>query len=201
MAHLTTFEKKLDQLFLDRTYSIRSNLGLKKRGPRPQMTRKKINNAIGQLQDLTSNILARGLAIKEFDQNALPKKGRKIIGRGWKKQKESFDQWFRKTFPKQNDLVYVFWNNKQCVYVGRTGRGGSRPSSHFSQKWCRITRVDVYPTKSKSHTPKLECLAVHRFEPSINNYKPSEKKWTKKCPLCAVHRQIEKDLRKIFRIK
>ena len=29
MAHLTTFEKKLDKLFHDRTYDLRSKLGLK----------------------------------------------------------------------------------------------------------------------------------------------------------------------------
>ena len=165
------------------------------------MTRKKIDNAIGKLQDMTTTILARGLAVKEFDNNANPKKGRKITGRGWKNQKALFEQWFQKTFPKQNDLVYVFWHNKRCVYVGRTGNGGSRPSSHFAKKWCRITRIDVYPSKSKSQTPKLECLAVHRFEPSVNNYKPSRNKWTKKCQLCDVHQHIEADLRKIFRMR
>jgi len=200
MAHLTTFEKKLDHLFLDRTYNLRSKLGLKRCGPKPQITRKKIDKAIEELQDLASNILAKGLAKKEFDENTGNKKRRKIKGRGWKKQKLLFDQWFKKTFPKQNELVYVFWNNKKCVYVGRTGKGGSRPTSHFSKKWCKITSVDIYPAKSKSHTPKLECLAVHYFKPRENNYKPSERKWTKKCPLCLIHKHIESDLRIIFRI-
>ena len=30
MAHLTAFERKLDQLFLDRTFNLRSMLGFKK---------------------------------------------------------------------------------------------------------------------------------------------------------------------------
>ena len=202
MAHLTAFEKKLDQLFFERTYSLRSKLGLKKRGPKPQLTRKKISKAIEDLQDLTSNILAKGLAKKEFKKNAGPKKARKIVGRGWKEQKQIFENWFEKKFPDQNELVYVIWNGKKCLYVGRTGTGGSRPSSHFNRKDIpKLTRIDIYPAKSKAYTPKLECLAAHRFEPSVNKYKPSKKKWTKKCPLCAVHKQIKRDLRKIFRFK
>lgn len=201
MAYLTSFEKKLDQLFQNRTYSLRSRLGLKKRGSKPQMTREKINESIEELQNLASNILAKGLAKKEFEENAMHKKGRKVIGWGWKKQKKLFEEWFQKNYANQREVIYVFWNKNKCLYVGRTGNGGCRPSSHFSEKWCRATRVDIYPSNSKSQLPKLECLAVHRFEPSENNYKPSDKKWTKKCPLCAVHKQIEGDLRKIFKIK
>jgi hypothetical protein len=166
------------------------------------MTRKKINQAIAALQDLTSNILASGLAKKEFEENAGPKSGRKIVGRGWRQQKDKFEKWFQNKYPDQDELVYVFWNKNKCQYVGRTGNGGSRPSSHFNRKDIpKITRVDIYPAKSKKHTPKLECLAVHRFGPSANNYRPSMKKRTKKCPLCAIHKQIKADLRKIFRIK
>lgn len=201
MAHITKFEKKLDQLFFDRTFSLRSELGLIKKGPRPTITRKKIDKTIGDLQDLTSTILANGLARREFAENAGKKKGRQISGRGWKNQKDNFEEWFKKTFPKSKDLVYVFWRRKKCVYVGRTGSGGSRPSSHFNKKWCQVTRIDIYPTKSKSQTPKLECLAVHRFGPKVNDYRPSKRKWTKKCPLCEVHKHIEADLKKIFRIK
>ncbi|MDO9392139.1 MAG: hypothetical protein Q7U71_10255 [bacterium] len=201
MAHLTAFERKLNRLFLERTHTLRSKLGLKRVGPKPQITRKKIDRAIGELQDLASTILVKGLAKKEFIENAGSKKGRKIIGRGWKEQKRLFEEWFTKTFSNQNELVYVFWNNRKCIYVGRTGNGGSRPSAHFIQKWCKVTRVDVYPAKTKSHTPKLECLAVHFFKPSVNSYKPSEKKGAKKCPLCAIHKHIKADLRNIFKIK
>ncbi|MDP3024495.1 MAG: hypothetical protein Q8O10_03070 [candidate division Zixibacteria bacterium] len=202
MSHLTAFERKLNQLFLDRTYDLRSKLGLKKCGPKPHPKREKIDKAIQTLQDLASNILASGYAKKEFEENAGRKRGRKIVGRGWKKQKELFEKWFQRDFANQDELVYVFWNKNKCLYVGRTGNGGSRPSSHFNRKdMPKITRVDIYPAKSKVHTSKLECLAVHRFGPSVNKNKPSRKKWTKKCPLCDIHRQIEVDLRKIFRIK
>ncbi len=202
MAHLTEFERKLNKLFLDRTSNLRSMLGLKKCGPKPQITRRKIDKAIGDLQDLASKILASELAKKAFEESAESKSGRKIIGRGWKRQQEEFDRWFNEKFPVQKELVYVFWNKNKCLYVGRTGNGGSRPSAHFNRRDVpKITRIDIYPAKSKVHTPKLECLAVHHFEPIANDYKPSEKKWTKKCPLCAMHKKIESELRKIFRIK
>jgi len=203
MAHLTKFETKLNKMFLERTHELRSKLGLKKRGKHPTINRRKITKSIVELQDLSSNILAKGLAKKEFNENITGrKKGRKIKGHGWKKQKALFEKWFNETFTNQNNLVYVFWNKKKCVYVGRTGKGGSRPSTHFSNKDFRvITRIDIYPARSKTYLSKLECLAVHYFEPSVNHYKPSSKKWTKKCPLCAVHKHIEKDLRSIFRMK
>jgi predicted GIY-YIG superfamily endonuclease len=204
MAHLNAFEKKLDQLFFDRTYEMRVNVGLKKIGARPHMTQKKINNAIETLQNLASNILARGLAKKEFEQNAVKgkKRRRKIVGRGWQRQKELYERWFKKEFINQDQLVYVLWNNKKCLYVGRTGNGGSRPSSHFSsKKFPRITRVDIYPTKSKAYTPKLECLAIHYLQPITNKNKAATKKWTRKCPLCAIHKKIEAELRKIFKLK
>jgi hypothetical protein len=201
MAHVIQFEKSLNKLFRDRTYRLRKSLGLKMRGAKPLITRKRINRTIVDLQDLASSILAGGLAKKEFLQNAGPKKGKKIKGHGWRKQKINFDSWLKTQFPRSNNLVYVFWRGKKCLYVGRTGVGGSRPSSHFNKKGFLPTRIDIYPSKSKSQTPKLECLAVHRFEPSINRYKAAKKKWTKKCPLCTVHKHIEADLRKIFRIR
>ena len=201
MAYLTAFEKKLDQLFFDRTYELRSKLGMKKPGPKPHLTKGKIDKAIHDLQHLVSNSLAKDYQEKEFKKNAGHKKRRKIIGKGWKNRKKAFEQWFKKNFRKQNELVYVFWNKKRCVYVGRTGKGGSRPSSHFSKIWCHVTWIDLYPVKSETNLPKLECLAVHRFKPSVNTNLPSKKKWTKKCPLCDIHNQIKADLKKIFKIK
>lgn len=201
MAHKTLFERKLNKLFQERTFNLRAKLGIKKLGRKPTINRKKLVRAIGELQDLSTVILAKGLAKTEFEDNAGTPKRRKVKGRGWTKQRDYFDEWFNKTFPTQDELVYVFWKKRECLYVGRTGTGGSRPSSHFEKKWCQPTRIDIYPSRSKSHTPKLECLAVHHFEPRVNKYKPSKKKWTKKCPLCALHKHIETDLKKIFRIR
>ncbi len=198
MAHLNTFQKKLDKLFFDRTYNLRSTLGLKKNGRRPKLNRKKIDASIKDLQDLASSILARNLAKIAFLKSSKKKIGRQIKGWGNKKKKGEFEKWFKIKLPKVSQLVYVFWNKKKCIYVGRTGRGGSRPSSHFDKRWCNnISRIDIYPTTSRN-TPKLECLAKHYFQPKQNKYKPSEKKWTSKCQLCKVHRDIDSELRIIF---
>jgi hypothetical protein len=80
MAHVIQFEKSLNKLFRDRTYRLRKSLGLKMRGAKPLITRKRINRTIVDLQDLASSILAGGLAKKEFLQNAGPKKERRLRG-------------------------------------------------------------------------------------------------------------------------
>ena len=64
------FESKLEKLFRERTYKLRSDLGQKRKGPRPKLTRNKINKAIEELQELASNVLAKGLAREEFNENA-----------------------------------------------------------------------------------------------------------------------------------
>jgi hypothetical protein len=134
MAHVTKFEKSLNKLFQERTYSLRKNLGLKIRGNKPVITRKKINKTIIELQDLASVILAKGVAKREFNQNSGKKKGKKVKGHGWRKQKQNFDSWLQEHFSSTVNLVYVFWKGKKCLYVGRTRRGGSRPSSHFIRR-------------------------------------------------------------------
>ena len=70
-------------------------------------------------------------------------------------------------------LIYAFWGNrKKCIYIGRTGSHGSRPSSHFEKFWFSgVKRVTIFSIKGRSHIPKLECLAIHRFRPRRNKNK------------------------------
>jgi len=44
----------------------------------------------------------------------------------------------------------------------------------------------------------LECLAIHRFRPTKNKVKAATENWTPKCPLCALHKTIRTELRKIY---
>jgi hypothetical protein len=113
-----------------------------------------------------------------------------------------FEKWFKEKFPRLKNYVYVFWGNKKkCLYVGKTGKGGSRISSHFIKHWFGSTRrIDIF-SSTASQIPKLECLAIHHFEPVYNKNKAATKNWTKKCPLCTIHKDIEKELRKIFRLR
>jgi len=202
MAHVNQFVNDLDVLFQKRTYWLRSAIGSKKPGQPPKITRKFVDKGITHLQDIASHALANKLAKLEFDKYTHKKKAWHVKGYGVDGKKEEFEKWFRKEFPNLKTCVYVFWGNKKWIYVGRTGGGGSRPSSHFIKFWFRdVNRIDIFLSTSASQTPKLECLAIHHFDPVRNKNKSATKKWTKKCPLCTIHKDIEKELRKIFNLR
>lgn len=202
MSYVNKFNNALDELFQKRTYKLCSKIGLKKPGQPPKITRKFIKKEISNLQEIASHVLANKLVKTEFKKHMHKKKTWHIKGHGVEGKKKVFEKWFRKEFPNLKSCVYVFWGNKKCIYVGRTGRGGSRPSDHFKIHWFKdVNRIDIFQFTSKSQTPKLECLAIHHFEPARNKKKSAIKKWTKKCPLCAIHKDIEKELRKIFKLK
>jgi hypothetical protein len=182
---------------------LRFAIGPKKPGKPSEFKRQSVDKGINKLQKIASHALARKLAKSEFEQYASTKKAWHIKGHGITEKKPNFEEWFRKTFPKEKPCIYAFWgNNSKCIYIGKTGSGGSRPSSHFDKYWFpEVKRIDVYPVNSQSQVPKLECLAIHHFEPKQNKNKAATKKWTKACPLCVVHKDIEKELRRIFRFK
>ncbi|MBI1807002.1 MAG: GIY-YIG nuclease family protein [Ignavibacteria bacterium] len=203
MAFSKEFERQLDKLFLQRTHWLRNEVGLKKVGKPPIFDRSKVDKAIERLQLIASNALSSKLAKKEFNHFVSKRKNYLIKGRGPEAKKELFEIWFSKHFPKSKGLVYAFWGKKgKCIYVGRTGSHGSRPSSHFEKYWFpAVRRAKVFSVDGKSQIPKLECLAIHHFQPSRNKNKASTGKWTKACPLCETHKHIRKELRSIFRLR
>jgi hypothetical protein len=203
MAHINKFENALDELFKKRTSWLRSAIGRKKTGPPPKITRRFVKNGISNLQEIASNALANKLAKSEFNKHALGKRAWHIKGFVIDEKKSLFEEWFRKEFPNLINCIYVFWGNEKFIYVGRTTvYGGSRPSSHFIKFWFKdVKRIDIFPSETASQTPKLECLAIHHFDPVRNKKKSATKKWTKKCPLCAIHKNIEEELRKTFKLK
>jgi hypothetical protein len=203
VAFSKTFERNLDALFRQRTHWLRSQLGAKGAGKPPLFRRKNVNKGIRALQATASDALARKLAKAEFEEHVLDRKNFHIKGRGPKGKKKQFEDWFGKHFSKRKGLVYALWRSPQkCIYIGRTGPSGSRPSSHFEKYWFSgAKRITIYSVIGKSHVPKLECLAIHRFQPSHNVNRAASKKWTKACPLCTTHKYIEKELRDIFRFR
>ena len=130
-------------------------------------------------------------------------KNYRIKGRGREDKKARFEDWLLKKFHKRRGVVYSFWGSSgKCIYVGRTGPKGKRPSSHFEKFWFGpVQRVKVFSIAGASHVPKLECLAIHLFRPTRNKNKAATKKWTKACPLCTTHKYIESELRQVFRLK
>lgn len=203
MAFSNQFEKALDGLFRQRTHWLRTKLGDSKPGKPPEFSRKKVNVGIEKLQDIASKAFAPRLARKGFEKHITIRKLYHIKGHGREDKKKRFNKWYDNYFNPRRGYVYSFWKyDKTCIYVGRTGSGGSRPSGHFEKFWfSQAKRITVFQLKSKSQIPKIECLAIHHFQPRRNKNKASTKKWTKACPLCEKHRLIEKELHRIFRFK
>jgi hypothetical protein len=203
MAFSKSFENELDKLFRQRTYWLRIELGKPQPGKPRTFNRKVVNEGIQRLQDIASDKLIRWLAKREFNKHIARRKNYTIRGRGPAGKRAGFERWFAKSFMKTKGLIYAFWGrNGKCIYIGQTGSHGRRPSSHFEKYWfARVTRVTIFVISGKSHIPKLECLAIHHFQPTINKNKAATKKWTKACPLCTTHKYIETELRKIFRFR
>jgi hypothetical protein len=203
MAFPKQFVKALDELFRQRTHWLRSELGLSKSGKPPKFGRRKVDAGIEKLQTLASAALSHKLAKKEFEKYITERKIWHIKGYGRDDKKNRFNDWYKKIRVSAKGCVYAFWaKNNKSIYVGKTGTGGSRPSSHFEKYWFQsVKRVTIYVVKSKSQIPKLECLAIHRFRPIQNKNKAATKKWTKVCPLCKIHRAINNELRDIFRLR
>jgi hypothetical protein len=203
MAFSKTFERELNRLFRQRTHWLRSKLGAKGAGKPPEFGRQKVNKGIEHLQFLASAALASKLAKAEFEEHVSDRRNYQIKGWGPQDKKQKFEAWFEKHFSKRKGLVYAFWGRAhQCIYIGRTGPSGSRPSSHFDKHWFSgVKRATIFSVKGRSHVPKLECLAIHRFQPTRNQVKAAKAKWTKACPLCTTHKYIESELRDIFRFR
>jgi hypothetical protein len=198
------FESELDKLFKLRTHWLRGILGARSPGKPPIFNRAKRKRSIEKLQKLATQSLGYKLARVEFDRiidkklQWHPKRGK---GWGRDEKKRKFKDWFESKIPYSN-CIYIFWAGDKCVYVGRSIRGKGRAASHFVKHWFGyVTRIDVYSTSRASEIPKLECLAIHRFEPRENQNHSARVKWTKKCPVCEIHKDIKEELRSIFNFR
>ena len=204
MSFSKTFEDKLNSLFRQRTDWLRRELGHRGVGKPPDFSRGKVNAGIKELQKIASDALAHKLAKTEFNQHVVVRRNYHVKGRGYEDKREKFDKWFAAKFKrKTSGLIYAFWGNRnKCIYIGRTGSRGSRPSSHFDKFWFTgVKRVTIFQIRTKSQIPKLECMAIHHFLPIRNKNKAATKKWPKACPLCTTHKYIESELRDIFRFR
>ena len=205
MSTATEFRYELDRLFRRRTHWLRALFeGLPPGKPPPRLARTHVKKAIAKLQDLASDALARDMARDEFDdatdfrRSWHVKRGK---GRGSDAKRAAFHIWFNENVGA-GPSIYAFWRNRICIYVGKTSGSGRRISSHFEKAWfLPVTRVDVYAVAGRRVLPALECLAIHRFQPRRNKFRAERRRWTRKCPLCEVHKFIEQELRDIFRFR
>lgn len=201
MAKAVQFRRTVDRLFRRRASWLRNALGKPIPGAPPSFGRREREKAIDQLQGLASDSLARKLAKKEFLRSVDKKKSWHVKGWGRDEKRQLFNGWYEEHIPYRR-CIYIFWKGNKCVYVGKTKGGAGRPSAHFEKHWFSgATRIDIYALRGKKSLPALECLAIHRFQPRENKNKAQTAKWTKKCPLCKVHRDIKSELRSIFSLR
>ncbi len=204
MSRAATFNRELDNVFRKRSHWLRTVLRGPRPGPPAKLKRRHLERAVAKLQGIAAEAFATALARKEFKRSVRQRKSwhaKRGKGFRFEQRQRAFNQWYDDHITSQS-CIYVFWARWRCVYVGRTTRGGRRPSSHFDRAWFRpVTRVDVYETTGRRVLPALECLAIHRFQPVRNKFRAQERRWTRKCPLCALHRDIERELRDIFRFR
>lgn len=204
MALPAKFESELEKLFRRRTSWLRRAIGTKKPGRPHVFNRKKVEPKLHALGELAVQIIVRRRARKEF-RRVVDRKRQWHVSRGkgfgTDAKRRSFKRWYDKRIGSKS-CVYAFWSGKKSVYVGRTLLGKWRPSGWFDRVWFQpVTRIDIHSVPRPSEVPKAECLAKHIFEPRENKNRPSIGKYTKKCPICEATREIDGELRSIFRLR
>lgn len=196
------FIHELDKLYHIRTDRLRHLLGPARKGKSPTFDRDLLNRTIIKLEKIASKSLARRFQKEEFSRRIMMKKRWLLTRRkgfNLDVKKKNFKQWYKQQFHNHRCSIYVFWTGRKCLYVGKTEKGPDRIISHiFNKRFGSPTRIDVNLVHGKRDLPILECLAIHRFNPRINQMGASKKKYAAKCPLCKRKRQIEKDLRRMF---
>ncbi len=204
MGLATKFERGLQRLFYRRTSWLRQAIGKNRPGRPHVFNRKNVEPKLEELGELATQILVRRRARREFHKTVEEKRQwhvKRGKGHGIDPKRERFKRWYDKSIGNRN-CVYVFWAPHECVYVGRTIRGHGRPAGWFDRVWFQpVTRIDIYSVRRQSEVPKVECLATHLFDPKENKNWPSIGRYTKKCPICKATREIDHELKSIFRLR
>jgi hypothetical protein len=203
MSKEKLFNRKLDELYQARTYDLRREIAREKESaiPPPRFDKRMRNSTIKELRALATRVLRKRLFLQAIQRFDVKKRQWHIEGDGTERRTK-LRAWLKHRVPAHRGKVYVFWEDpSRCLYVGRT-LGRRRPAHHSKRDWfARARRIDVYYTRNKSAVPSLECLAIHRFDPSENKVKAAKQKGARKCQLCQVTRKIRKELRHIFQLR
>ncbi|MCC6782009.1 MAG: hypothetical protein IT457_04125 [Planctomycetes bacterium] len=197
------FERLLRRLFTHWSAGLVS-LVRARRGPLPNLHSQKLRRAIEKLQDEAEKCRFRTLVIngmRDRYERRVSWRVRTNGGRGPLARRTAFMEWYENHVGARN-CVYVFWAGRRCRYVGRTTVGRSRPKTHFEKHWAAgVTRVDVYECRGRRDLAALECLAMHRFQPSHNRARSAQQRYLGKCRVCALRRRVRLEARRIFRLR
>lgn len=137
----------------------------------------------------------------------------------WRKRRwgkrlyNTIDSWLRKkqtrVYNSKPELigkphVYIFWNGKKCVYVGRTktaknikGGGGK----WRLQNWREAKRLEIRFIRNKRNLPKAECLAKDIYEPYLNKISVSMPRYSSPCPVQEDIAHLDRGFKKLAKIK
>ncbi|MBL9086236.1 MAG: hypothetical protein JNM10_03765 [Planctomycetia bacterium] len=198
------FNSALRKLFERRTAWLQEAIGSNGPGPRRKYNSKRVKKSINNICCVARRILVREHANDVLADDVHetrrwhPKKGK---GHGRAAKQKSFRAWYRKKIAYRN-CVYLFWNKNRCLYVGRTIRGAGRPDDHFEKHWFgSVTQIDILAIRQPSLVPKVECIAMDKYEPTYCRVKAADKHYAKKCPVCSTERDVKDELKTIFRVK
>lgn len=204
MALATKFERGLKRLFDRRTSWVRMAIGKKRPGRPHDFNRKIVEPKLDVLVELATEILVGRRGSQEFRHVVDGKRQwhvKRGKGFGIDVKRARFKEWYEENIGNKN-CIYIFWSGRKCEYVGRTVRGKGRPAGWFDRAWFQsVTRIDIYSVPRRSQVPRAECLGIHLFGPRQNKYMPSFGKYTKKCPICEDTKEIDYELRSIFRLR
>jgi hypothetical protein len=203
MAAVNQFERALNQLFARRTAWLHKAVGRKRPGTLPVFSKAKVQPRIAALARSARDILLKKRARSEFKEVVAGRRSWQVRrkGFGFRAKRAKFKRWYEDQIGKQN-CIYIFWSGRRCVYVGKTIRGKGRPAGHFEKIWfpC-VTRIDIYPVRRRSQVPMAECLAIDMFDPRENRNRAAKVRYSKRCPVCAAVKDIERELRSLFRFR
>jgi len=115
------FERKLDELWERRTASLRREFLPHPRGKQLTFNKTVRNRLLNELLDITTEIVLRETTIRaEYEEGFRQRKFIQIQGRGFEKKfTRVFD--FARDVAGERPFVYIFWRQRQCLYVGQAG--------------------------------------------------------------------------------
>jgi hypothetical protein len=197
------FDEALTDLWTRHTSPLKRDIWKKNGRPAP-LTPKKRDSIISEMEALVETELLKSDHVKELlDSWEHKKQWHHKIGKPHllSERTKLFKKWYDEHITTKN-CVYIFWNESECLYVGRTINGSGRPTQHFTKDWCKkTTRIDIYGFERRTEVPRFECLKTHSCDPKHSEIKPSRHKYDKHCPICKDQKHISRTLKDILRFK
>lgn len=198
MSYQKTYTRELQKLYLVRTKWLRELVGIKSKGRKTTFNKKFIKKSVNRLSEVLIKLKSKEYFEKAIDEHTYDMRYFHKKGHGHKQKVEKFKEWYHDKIDYKY-LIYIFWKKNRCLYIGRTGRGGSRPVNHVgTHRTHGWTRVSIYLARSNSYLPMLECLAWYHFDPLHNACRPSIPKWARKCPMLEDLKELKEEINVLF---